>query len=64
MQAIKNQEIVFEQKKDNYTFQILSDTLGVKILVFWGTKKVSELIDKSKKNIVKVETSDLNSNRS
>lgn len=62
MQAIKNQEIVFEQKKDNYTFQILSDTLGVKILVFWGTKKVGELIDKSKKNIVKVETSDLNSN--
>jgi hypothetical protein len=61
MQAIKNQEVIFEQKKDNYTFQILNDTLGLKILVFLGTKKMSEIIDKSKKKIVKAETSDLNS---
>ena len=62
MQAISKDEMIFEQKKEAYTFQIFSDSLGVKIAVLFGTKTIGEIQDNSLKNIIKAETSDLNSN--
>ena len=62
MQAISKDEMIFEQKKDAYTFQVLNDSLGIKITVLFGTKTIGEIRDNSLKNIIKAETSDLNSN--
>jgi hypothetical protein len=62
MEAIINkEEIFFEQKKDAYTFQLLRDSLGMKLVVLFGTKIVGESRDKSLENSSKAETSDLNS---
>ena len=62
MQVVAKDEMIFEQKKDAYTFQIFNDSLGVKILVLFGTKTIEKIRDNSLKNIIKAETSDLNSN--
>jgi hypothetical protein len=62
MQVISNDEIIFEQKKDAYTFQIFKDSLGIKITVLFGTKTIGEIRDNFLKNLSKAETSDLNSN--
>ena len=62
MQAVFKDEMIFEQKKDAYTFQIFSDSLGIKISVLFGTKTIGEIRDNSLKSIIKAETSDLNSN--
>ena len=62
LQAVSKDEMIFEQKKDAYTFQIFKDSLGVKILVLFGTKTIEKIRDNSLKNIIKAETSDLNSN--
>lgn len=61
MNAISKEEMIFEQKKDAYTFQIFKDSLGIKITVLFGTKTIGEIRDNSLKNIIKAETSDLNS---
>lgn len=58
---LKQNEMFFEQKKDAYTFQLFRDSLGVKLAVFFGTKLIGESRDKSLANVVKAETSDLNS---
>ncbi len=57
-EIIKRNEMFFEQKKDAYTFQLFRDSLGVKLVVLFGTKIVGE---KSLENTSKAETSDLNS---
>lgn len=62
IQAVSKEEMIFEQKKDAYTFQLFKDSLGIKIIVLFGTKIIGEIRDKSLKNIIKAETSDLNSN--
>ena len=62
LQTISKEEMIFEQKKDAYTFQIFSDSLGIRISVLFGTKTIGEIRDNSLKNIIKAETSDLNSN--
>jgi hypothetical protein len=62
MQAMSKDEMIFEQKKDAYTFQIFNDSLGVKIAVLFGTKTIAEIRDISLKNTIKAETTDLNSN--
>jgi hypothetical protein len=62
MQSISKDEMIFEQKKDAYTFQIFNDSLGTKIIALFGTKTIAEIRDNSIKNIIKAETSDLNSN--
>jgi hypothetical protein len=62
MQAISKNVMIFEQKKDAYTFQIFNDSLGVKIVALFGTKTIAEIRNNSLKNIIKAETSDLNSN--
>jgi hypothetical protein len=61
MKSIFKENIIFEQKKDAYTFQILSDSLGLKIVALFGTKVIGETRDKSIQKLVKAETSDLNS---
>jgi hypothetical protein len=62
MEAVINkEERFFEQKKDAYTFQLLRDSLGVKLVVLFGTKTVGESRDKCLENTSKSETSDLNS---
>jgi hypothetical protein len=61
MQAISKNEMIFEQKKDAYTFQIFDDSLGIKVIAIFGTKTLGEIRNKSLENIVKAETSDLNS---
>ena len=60
-EVLKQNEMVFEQKKDAYTFQLFRDTLGVKLVVLFGTKTVAETRDTSLENLSKAETSDLNS---
>jgi hypothetical protein len=62
MQVVHKEEMIFEQKKDAYTFQIYNDSLGIKIAVLFGTKTIGEIRNNSLKNLVKAETSDLNSN--
>jgi hypothetical protein len=62
MQVVSKGEMIFEQKKDAYTFQIFNDSLGIKIVVLFGTKTIGEVRDNSLKNLIKAETSDLNSN--
>ncbi len=61
IQVISKEEMIFEQKKDAYTFQIFKDSLGIKIAVLFGTKMIGEIREISLKNIIKAETSDLNS---
>lgn len=61
MQAVSKDAIIFEQKKDAYTFQIFKDSLGSKLVVLLGTKTIGEIRENSLKNIVKAETTDLNS---
>ncbi len=61
MQIILKEEMIFEQKKDAYTFQLFKDSLGIKIMVLFGTKTIGEIRDNSLENIIKAETSDLNS---
>ncbi|MDZ7897598.1 MAG: hypothetical protein U5N85_06165 [Arcicella sp.] len=61
MQEVSKQEMIFEQKKDAYTFQIFNDSLGTKVLALFGTKNIGEVRNKSLENIAKAETSDLNS---
>jgi hypothetical protein len=58
---INKEERFFEQKKDAYTFQLLRDSLGVKLVVLFGTKTVGESRDKSLENSTKAEINDLNS---
>jgi hypothetical protein len=60
-EVMKPNELLFEQKKDAYTFQLFRDSLGVKLVVLFGTKIVGEKRDKSLENASKAETSDLNS---
>jgi hypothetical protein len=61
MKSIFKDDIIFEQKKDSYTFQIISDSLGLKITALFGTKVIGEVRDKALQKLVKAETSDLNS---
>ena len=61
MQDLNTEEMFFEQKKDAYTFQLFRDSLGVKLIVLFGTKTVAENRDKALENSTKAETSDLNS---
>lgn len=61
MQVVSKEEMIFEQKKDAYTFQLFKDSLGIKVEVLFGTKTIGEIRDKSLKNIIQAETSDLNS---
>ncbi len=59
-EVMKQNELFFEQKKDDYNFQLYRDSLGVKLVVSIGTKIMGETRDKSLVNISKAETSDLN----
>jgi hypothetical protein len=59
--VINKEEKFFEQKKDAYTFQLFRDSLGVKLVVLFGTKTIGESRDTSLENTSKAETSDLNS---
>ncbi len=61
MSVFNASNVFFEQKKDAYTFQLLKDSLGVKLVLLFGTKTVAESRDKSLENASKAETSDLNS---
>jgi hypothetical protein len=61
MKAISNNEMIFEQKKDAYTFQIFNDSLGIKVVTSFGTKIIGEVRNKALENVAKAETSDLNS---
>ena len=61
MSQINPSNPFFEQKIDAYTFQLLKDSLGVKLVVLFGTKIVGVSRDKSIENASKAETSDLNS---
>jgi hypothetical protein len=61
MSAINASHIFFEQKKYVYTFQLLKDSLGVKLVVLNGINIVAESRDKSLENASKAETCDLNS---
>ena len=61
MQVISEAEMIFEQKKDAYTFRILKDSSETKIVAIFGIKTIGEIRDNSLKNIIKAETSDLNS---
>lgn len=61
MQVVSKEEMIFEQRKDAYTFQIFKDTLGIKITASFGTQTIGEIREKSLKNIIQAETSDLNS---
>ena len=61
MQVVSKDEMIFEQRKDAYTFLISKDSLGIKITVLFGTKTIGEIRDNSLQNIIKAETSDLNS---
>lgn len=61
MSEINVSNIFFEQKKDAYTFQLLKDSLGIKLVVLFGTKIFAESRDRSLANTSKAETSDLNS---
>ncbi len=61
MQGLSMEEMFFEQKKDAYTFQLFRDSLGVKLVVLFGTKIVAKSRDKALENTTKAETSDLNS---
>jgi hypothetical protein len=61
MQASSKDEMIFEQKKDAYTFQIFNDSLGIKVVAIFGTKTLGEIRNRFLENIVKAETSDLNS---
>ena len=61
MEGVITKEMFFEQKKDAYTFQLFRDSLGVKLIVLFGTKTVAENRDKALENSTKAETSDLNS---
>lgn len=61
MSVFNASNIFFEQKKDAYTFQLLKDSLGVKLVVLFGTKIFAESRDRSLENASKAETSDLNS---
>ena len=54
-------EMLFEEKKDAYTFQLFKDSTGVKLVVSLGTKIIGESRDKSLNSFSKAETSDLNS---
>jgi hypothetical protein len=56
----KQEKMFFEQKKDAYTFQLLRDSLGVKLVVLFGTKTVGESKDEILENALKTEISDLN----
>ena len=61
MQSLSVEEMFFEQKKDVYTFQLFRDSLGVKLVVLFGTKTIAQSRDKALENTTKAETSDLNS---
>ena len=61
IQSLGMEEMFFEQKKDAYTFQLFKDSLGVKLIVLFGTKIVGGSRDKSLEKTTKAETSDLNS---
>ena len=61
MQSLSMEELFFEQKKDAYTFQLFRDSLGVKLVVLFGTKTIAQSRDKALENTTKAETSDLNS---
>lgn len=61
MEGLNREEMFFEQKKDAYTFQLFRDSLGVKLVVLFGTKIVAEHRDKVLESSTKAETSDLNS---
>lgn len=62
IEEVMNQnEMFFEQKKDAYTFQLFRDSLGIRLVVLFGTKIVGESNDKRLENTSKAETSDLNS---
>ncbi len=60
-EIMKKEEKFFEQEKQSYIFQLFRDSLGVKLVVLYDTKKVGERRDKSLDNVSKAETSDLNS---
>jgi|GEM_PF-6594677 len=60
--AFNASNIFFDQKKDSYTFQLLKDSLGVKLVVLYGGKILAESREKRLENASKAETSDLNSN--
>ena len=60
-EVLRQNEMFFEQKKDAYTFQLFRDSTGVKLVVLIGTKTLGESRDRSLENILKAETSDLNS---
>lgn len=61
IQCLNSEEMFFEQKKDAYTFQLFRDSLGVKLVVLFGTKIVAESRDKALEKTTKAESSDLNS---
>lgn len=61
MQGVNTEEMFFEQKKDAYTFQLFRDSIGVKLVVLFGTNIVGKSQDKSLIYTIKAETSDLNS---
>ena len=61
IQAISKDEMIFEQKKDAYTFQIIQDSSGIKVVALFGTKTIDKIRNNALKNIIKAETSDLNS---
>ena len=61
MTIISKEEMIFEQKKDAYTFQLFKDSVGIKVAVLFGTNTVGEIRDNALKDIIKAETSDLNS---
>jgi hypothetical protein len=61
VQETLQNELVFEQTKDAYNFKIIRDSLGLKLVVFYGTDLVGIGRDKAFENMIKAETTDLNS---
>ncbi|MCU0467592.1 MAG: hypothetical protein MUF58_03250 [Arcicella sp.] len=61
IQPDKKEELFFEQKKDAYNFQLYRDSVGVKLVVMFGANIVGKVQSQTLQNVVKAETSDLNS---
>lgn len=61
IQEINTNELLFEQTKDAHNFKILRDSIGLKLVVAYGSKLIGEKRDKGLVGMLKAETTDLNS---